>query len=167
MKKKVPFDTWLISGLRRLCMKWPPYYNTKNKCKHFINIIKVEEFDDNWKIYYTEEGDIEHMWAKHAPKLGKRVAYHCECCNLLFLDKDYYLYKNGKRKKRTTIVIDHVEPVCGPEGRTTWDDYIKRMFPQDKEGPFQCLCRKCHEAKSKEENDGRSTRKPKKIHKGT
>ncbi len=52
------------------------------------------------------------------------------------------------------IYLDHIEPVIPPTGFTTWDDAIRRMFPEA-EG-FQLLCRECHGRKTKDERDERT-----------
>lgn len=53
----------------------------------------------------------------------------------------------------SSIEVDHIEPVVGPEGFTTWDEYIKRMFV-GKEG-FQVLCKTCHKKKTLKEKGER------------
>ena len=52
------------------------------------------------------------------------------------------------------ICVDHIQPVINPsEGFTTWDEYIERMFcPQ---GNLQCLCKICHDDKTKKERNVR------------
>ncbi len=49
------------------------------------------------------------------------------------------------------IEIDHIEPCVKLEGRTTWDEYIKRRFVMDAK-LLQGLCHESHLKKSKEEN---------------
>lgn len=53
----------------------------------------------------------------------------------------------------TGIEVDHITPVVGAEGFTTWDSYIERMFC-DKEG-FQVLCKPCHQIKTQQEKGER------------
>lgn len=50
--------------------------------------------------------------------------------------------------------MDHIIPVVGADGFTTWDDYIERMFV-DREG-FQVLCKACHKIKTDEEKGERT-----------
>jgi 5-methylcytosine-specific restriction endonuclease McrA len=67
----------------------------------------------------------------------ERGKYRCNICKEVF------------RKKDTET--DHIVPVVDPEkGKTDWNDYVERMFP-DIEG-FQKLCRDCHVIKSESEN---------------
>jgi 5-methylcytosine-specific restriction endonuclease McrA len=53
----------------------------------------------------------------------------------------------------TAVQVDHIIPVVGRDGFSTWDDYIERMFV-DKEG-FQVLCKLCHKKKTLEEKGER------------
>jgi 5-methylcytosine-specific restriction endonuclease McrA len=46
----------------------------------------------------------------------------------------------------TGIEVDHIEPVVGRSGFSTWDAYIERMFV-DEDG-FQVLCKGCHKIKT-------------------
>lgn len=49
--------------------------------------------------------------------------------------------------KRHEVELDHVEPVIPiKDGFTTWDEYIRRLFP-NAEG-YQVLCKTCHGAKT-------------------
>lgn len=49
--------------------------------------------------------------------------------------------------KRDEVELDHVEPVIPiKDGFTTWDEYIRRLFPKA-EG-YQVLCKNCHSAKT-------------------
>ena len=52
------------------------------------------------------------------------------------------------------IYVDHIDPVMPATGFTTWDDAIRRMFPEA-EG-FQLLCKECHSRKTKDERDVRT-----------
>ncbi len=71
------------------------------------------------------------------PKTGRRCKLHrCPECQDLF--------------PATGMQADHIEPVVGPEGFTTWDDFIARLYCP-REG-FVALCKGCHKAKTKEEN---------------
>jgi len=70
-----------------------------------------------------------------------RMAQHFRCasCNHEF--------------SATVVEVDHITPVVGNDGFTSWDDYIERMFV-DKEG-FQVLCKPCHKKKTLEEKGER------------
>lgn len=56
---------------------------------------------------------------------------------------------NGKRANN--IFVDHIIPVIGKEGFTSWDNVIKRMFVEI--SGLQVLCKDCHDRKSKEERN--------------
>jgi len=51
------------------------------------------------------------------------------------------------------IQIDHIEPVVPPEGFTTWDDYISRLFCSKEN--LQAVCVSCHKIKSYNEGQER------------
>jgi hypothetical protein len=70
----------------------------------------------------------------------ERGKYKCAKCQNIY----------GKRQ----ICVDHIEPVLPISvGFTTWDSYIQRLFCHS--AGLQVLCKKCHNAKSKEENKDR------------
>jgi hypothetical protein len=66
----------------------------------------------------------------------ERGKYKCAMCNEIF--------------SRDQVQIDHIEPVIGLNGFTTWDDVITRMFPEP-EG-FQILDLNCHDGKTAAED---------------
>lgn len=53
----------------------------------------------------------------------------------------------------TGVQVDHIQPVVGRDGFTTWDDFITQMFC-DKDN-LQTLCLSCHKTKSQEEREAR------------
>ncbi len=75
------------------------------------------------------------------PKTGKKCKL-CRCAGC------------GAIVKQGDLKADHIIPVVGPEGFTTWDNFISRLFVE-KEG-FQALCGACHEAKTASEREARS-----------
>lgn len=80
------------------------------------------------------------------PKWG----YLCAICGNIFKDKE--------------TVSDHIDPVVPIDGfklRKEFDlhEYAERMFCEE-EG-FQCLCKTCHDIKSKKENEERRANKSK------
>lgn len=82
-----------------------------------------------------------------AMKLARvsRGQYKCNHCKGTFNRKD--------------IQVDHVNPVVDPiEGFTDWNDYIKRMFPENVEC-FQILCKECHNIKTLIEKEIRKKNK--------
>lgn len=58
---------------------------------------------------------------------------------------------------RSKVAADHTVPVVGPEGFTTWDQFIARMFVEAT--GFQVLCDTCHKAKTGKERKVRGQRK--------
>jgi len=88
---------------------------------------------------------------KHEAKGRARVnrgEYLCNRCKEIVPAS----IKNDKGKRVNNIYVDHIIPVVDPEiGFTTWDDFIHRSFvgPDD----YQILCKKCHDAKTKEERE--------------
>ena len=78
-------------------------------------------------------------------------------------------YKNGKQKygyqcaeckkvfQKKDTCVDHIVPVIGPEGFTTFDEMIKRMFCEADN--LQILCNipdGCHKKKTKAETTARA-----------
>jgi len=68
----------------------------------------------------------------------------CAICGELFLDKD--------------IAMDHFEPVIPVDGFKSGLEYdlneiVERMFCDEK--GWNCLCKECHDEKSKKENETR------------
>lgn len=49
--------------------------------------------------------------------------------------------------------VDHIRPVVGVAGFTTWDAYIASLFVSKED--LQVLCRPCHKAKTLRENAAR------------
>jgi 5-methylcytosine-specific restriction endonuclease McrA len=62
-----------------------------------------------------------------------RGRYKCAICNKTF-------------KK---VYVDHINPIVGDCGFTTWDSYINNMFCE--EDNLQALCESCHKEKTNEE----------------
>lgn len=57
---------------------------------------------------------------------------------------------------RTGVEVDHCEAVVGPEGFTTYDQYIANLYCE--KDNFQILCLACHKLKTLEERENRSKR---------
>jgi len=51
------------------------------------------------------------------------------------------------------VEIDHKNPVIPPEGFSTWDDYILRLFCS--KDNLQVVCKSCHKIKSYNEGQER------------
>jgi len=61
--------------------------------------------------------------------------------------------KKGNKKRRQ-VAVDHIDPVIPPEGFSSWDDTIQRMFCE-KDG-LQLLCPDCHDEKTADERKERN-----------
>lgn len=66
----------------------------------------------------------------------RRVHFQCAACQ--------------KKAPRKQVRVDHIEPVVPVSGKTTFDNYIDRLFCGKK--GLQILCVPCHNEKSKREN---------------
>jgi 5-methylcytosine-specific restriction endonuclease McrA len=54
-----------------------------------------------------------------------------------------------KGKRQNNIFVDHVAPIVGGNGFTSWDDFIEGLYCEVDN--LQVLCKECHDAKSKAE----------------
>lgn len=70
----------------------------------------------------------------------KQVRFKCAKCGGLFPRKE--------------VQVDHIVPVVGEEGFTTWDDFIKRLFCDV--ANLQVICDSCHCQKSAAERKARA-----------
>jgi hypothetical protein len=61
--------------------------------------------------------------------------------------------KGVGRKRTNNIFVDHVAPVVGGTGFTSWDDFIEGLYCEVDN--LQVLCKECHDAKSKAERTQR------------
>jgi len=88
----------------------------------------------------------------------KRGVYKCEECGHegpATLPPD-----TGKKRRKNNAAVDHTIPVVDPAvGRTTWDEYIERMFIE--EDGYQVLCYDCHSTKTRSETKIASERRAK------
>lgn len=80
-------------------------------------------------------------------------------------------HKNGKEKTKimyqcnicSSVVdlkdssVDHIRPVVGLDGFTTWDDYINTLFCEADN--LQTICNSCHDHKTQLEVEERKRRK--------
>lgn len=78
--------------------------------------------------------DAAKTLKKVNPSTG-RIAQHYKCaiCQKDFTQKE--------------VQVDHKQPVVGPDGFTSWDDYVNRMFCEVDN--LQVLCKECHGTKTK------------------
>lgn len=58
-----------------------------------------------------------------------------------------------KGKRTNNIFVDHIKPIIGRAGFTSWDDFISNLFCEVDN--LQVLCKQCHDAKSKSEKEER------------
>lgn len=99
----------------------------------------IRSLTRRWKPMFDALKDAETE-VKINPKTGRKcMHYMCCVCGKDFPVKD--------------VAIDHIEPIMGPEGFTTWDDAISRALCE-KSG-FQVMCKPDHAIKTKQENDAR------------
>lgn len=74
------------------------------------------------------------------PRTGRKCKLHrCQHCRKLF--------------PQNAVQADHITPVVGPKGFTTWDEYIERLYCEA--DGFQILCKECHAKVTKEEREER------------
>lgn len=105
----------------------------------------------NWVISLLRRGTFLWKPRSEAKKRAKvqtgvyktsgnpKYGYQCQMCKEVF--------------KSSEIQVDHISPVIGPEGFTTWDDYINKMFCDVDN--LWALCKPCHDKKSKKEVEER------------
>jgi len=78
----------------------------------------------------------------------RRGVYVCELCGVEGPATLPPL--KGKVRRRNNAAVDHIEPVVDPAiGKTTWDEFIARMFVEA--DGYQVLCYDCHSKKTEEE----------------
>lgn len=78
------------------------------------------------------------MRAGALTKAKRTLGYQCAKCKKLF-DK---------------VMVDHIKPVINPsDGFEDWNTFIKNLFCGLSN--LQCLCKGCHDAKTKEERKKR------------
>lgn len=66
--------------------------------------------------------------------------YKCACCHGVFKSKD--------------TEVDHIDPIVGPEGFTSWDLLISNLFCSVDN--LQVLCKACHKEKTAQERRDRA-----------
>jgi hypothetical protein len=80
----------------------------------------------------------------------RRGFYQCASCldevPLRVLDEE-------KGKKVANVFADHTVPIVGPEGFTSWDDWVARAFVEV--DGYQVLCKACHHEKTQRERKER------------
>ena len=107
---------------------------TPGRIKSFITSV-LRAGSRKWPPKYQCLADayVDTRINKKSGRLAKH--YKCAKCKKLFTS--------------TNVQVDHIEPIVGPDGFTTWDNFIERLFcPIDN---LQVLCTECHSAKTKKE----------------
>lgn len=124
------FRSWIISGLRKLTQRWKPKSECIKKAKQAAREIVENNPDKHPELFYGT-GNV------------KRGIFLCAGCKTV--------QEVGKRSSNCRA--DHIKPICGEEGFTTYDAWIEGAFIE--EGGWQCLCKKCDDAKQKTEREMR------------
>ena len=128
------YRAWVTSHLRSMSRKWPP----KNMC------LKIAKEEARRRIAEEPDKYPEMLTKAGKPKTGYFV---CEICDTI---------QNIEKGKN--IAADHIEPIVDPiEGFQGWDQWIERALVET--DGFQCLCKDCHDKKSKAENELRREHK--------
>jgi 5-methylcytosine-specific restriction endonuclease McrA len=141
MKKKIKRKIALRAGVVRTRNgnQW-----TESRYRAFIT-TGLRGVHNRWDPKYKA---IDRLFVKEGknPLTGNKCKLHrCEHCNGLFAKKD--------------ISADHITPVVGPEGFTTWDEFIARLFVEV--DGYQGLCKQCHSIKTDAEKRARAEYKTK------
>lgn len=104
---------------------------TEGRRKSFITSV-LRSGSRKWPAKYTAlaAAYVDTRINKKSGRLAKH--YKCNSCKGLFTS--------------TNVQVDHIEAIVGPEGFTTWDNFIERLFCPI--GNLQVLCTNCHKEKS-------------------
>lgn len=137
----------------------------------FLLFVDIEHYLDskfrNKIIQSTRK--LTFQWGpRNECKKNAKVApasFECASCGLVVYEgksskKLETLSEQFERVIMGTIYVDHINPtVCPKEGFIDWNTYFDRMFcPVEN---LQCLCKTCHDEKSKEEREIRKKYKKK------
>lgn len=57
----------------------------------------------------------------------------------------------SKGKRQNNVYVDHITPIIGRGGFTSWDDFINGLYCE--ESNLQVLCLDCHSRKTKDERE--------------
>lgn len=116
----------------------------KLRIRRTIRTLRIKKYNlKTFVIGKLRQATLQ--WPGRTAALGrarvKRGNYKCERCNV-------------QGFKRDDVELDHIKPVIGAKGFTSWDEVIPRMFP----GPegLQVLCIACHKAKTNDETTRRA-----------
>jgi len=118
--------------------KTPPVKEWTEARKHsfIVSVLRAgtRRWPPKWQV--LEEAKTEKKTNVSTGRMAQH--YRCRLCLCEF--------------PASTVEVDHITPVVGAGGFTTWDDYIENMFC-DKDN-LQVVCKPCHKIKSKQERGG-------------
>lgn len=120
-----------------------PYNGGEWTAARFTSFVKSALRGARWPQKYAA---IRAAYAKDGinPKTGRKCKLHlCAHCKELF--------------PQHGVQADHKVPVVGPEGFTTWDAYIERLYCEA--DGFAVLCKECHRQVTNAENAERRANK--------
>lgn len=64
---------------------------------------------------------------------------------------------NESGKRVNNVQVDHINPIVGEGGFTTWDDFIENLFCESNN--LQLICSSCHKQKGLDEAELRTKNK--------
>ena len=126
-KKRPPFSKEWRENMRKV--RIGQHNSPKTEFKKGQN---VGEKGSAWKGGITPFNNIQ------------RRKFNIEIRDLVFKRDNYTCQLCGK--SGIELQVDHIQPVVGPEGFTTWDAYIDQLFCD--ESNLQVLCLDCHKSKT-------------------
>ena len=139
------YQNFIISALRKATGRWGP----KNYCIKVAS-DKAKKLIESDLVKYKE-----YLTLKGKFKTGPFICEHCNTIQMASIPtpKD----SSSKKKSISNKLSDHIEPIVDPNvGFTTFDEWIKRGFPEKES--FQALCHACHQVKCKVETKIRTDR---------
>jgi len=82
-------------------------------------------------------------------KSGKKGKFICSGCEMELPTTVTICLKNGKQKRVSNCLADHITPIVDPvSGFEGFDKWIERCFIEE---GYQALCRDCHQIKTNDE----------------
>lgn len=130
------------SGVKRKTNGFPQWTEAR---RHSFIVSVLRTGTRRWPPKYETLNEAKTE-KRINPKTG-RLAQHFKCagCAQEFPAKE--------------VAVDHTKAVVGPEGFTTWDNFVTNLFC-DKEN-LQVLCTACHKVKTLQEKGERDTNRSK------
>lgn len=111
---------------------------TESRYRNFIRSA-LRRASVRWppRTLALEQAFVSRKKNKKTGRMAKH--YRCNKCKKLFVSKE--------------VEVNHINPIVPVTGFDTWDGLIERLFCE-KEG-LEVLCKPCHRAQTKEENEER------------